>query len=46
MGIQNTTMTINHALVVIEAEGEKPYVTWHEVGEEHPVAYEIEAEGE
>lgn len=31
---------------VIEAEGEKPYTTWHEVGEEHPVAYEIEAEGE
>ena len=26
--------------------GETPYRTRYEVGEEHPVAYEIEAEGE
>lgn len=37
---------VKYADVVIEAEGEKPYRTRYEVGEEHPVAYEIEAEDE
>ena len=37
---------LDDAPVVIEAEGETPYRTRYEVGEEHPVAYEIEAEGE
>lgn len=36
----------DNAPTVIEAEGETPYRTRYEVGEEHPVAYEIEAEGE
>lgn len=31
---------------ILKAEGEEPYRTRYEVGEEHPVAYEIEAEGE
>ena len=30
----------------VKTEGENPYRTRYEVGEEHPVAYEIKAEGE
>jgi hypothetical protein len=37
---------LDNAPVVIEAEGETPYRTRYEVGEEHPVAYEIKAEEE
>ena len=46
LNISEFANIIQNIVTVIEAEGETPYRTRYEVGEEHPVAYEIEAEDE